>query len=147
MDDMVIFGSNKRELHRFRREIEVFLNKMGLRLKDSWCVARFVHEKSGKEFGRDLDFMGFRFYRNRTVLRRSIMIRATRLARHMKKTVSNARRFMSYLGWFTHTDTYNVFRKWISPYLDVRRLKIKIARSDARRITRCYGIRQATAHP
>ena len=147
MDDMVIFGSNKRELHRFRREIEVFLNKMGLRLKDSWCVARFVHGKSGKEFGRDLDFMGFRFYRNRTVLRRSIMIRATRLARHMKKTVSNARRFMSYLGWFTHTDTYNVFRKWIRPYLDIRRLKIKIARSDARRITRCYGIRQATAHP
>ena len=147
MDDMVIFGSNKRELHRFRCEIESFLNKMGLQLKDNWCVARFVHERSGREYGRDLDFMGFRFYRNRTVLRRSIMLRAVRLAKNMRHSARNARRFMSYLGWFSHTDTYNVFCSRIRPYLNIRKLKARIARSDKRRTIRCYGTRQATAHP
>lgn len=133
MDDMVVFGSSKRKLHRMAGEIGEYLKTLGLELKPSWCVARFVYEKDGRERGRDLDFMGFRFYRQRTVLRRCIMYRATRLARHMKGLLLNARRFMSYLGWFTHSDTYNVFCKWIRPFVNVRRLKKQIGRFDQRR--------------
>jgi len=147
MDDMVIFGPNKRELHRIRKKIEVFLNRLGLRLKENWCVARFVYERDGKEFGRDLDFMGFRFYRTRTVLRKSIMLRATRLAHNMRGTVRNARRFMSYLGWFSHSDTYNVFRRWVAPCLNVRKLKYKISRAEERRQKCRNGMKPATAHP
>lgn len=132
MDDMVVFGSNKRKLHRMRVAIEEYLATLGLELNPSWFVARFVYTKDGKEYGRDLDFMGFRFFRTRTTLRRTIMLRATRLARRMNGSILDAHRFMSYIGWFTHSDTYNVFCKWIRPYLSVRRLRLQIGRADRR---------------
>ena len=132
MDDMVVFGPNKRKLHRMVPAIRNFLAGLGLELKDDWIVARFVYEKDGLEYGRFLDFMGFRFYRQRTVLRRSIMLRATRLARHMNGLLLNARRMMSYLGWFTHSDTYNVFTSRVRPYVSIRRLRLQIRRHDRR---------------
>ena len=62
MDDMVIFGSNKKVLHRTRQAISDYLeNELGLSLKDNWQVFRFSY---GNGKGRDLDFMGFRFFRN-----------------------------------------------------------------------------------
>lgn len=39
MDDMVLLGPNKKQLHKARREIEAFLaNRLGLRLKENWQV-------------------------------------------------------------------------------------------------------------
>ena len=40
----------------------------------------------GNTHGRALDFMGFKFYRNRTTLRHNIMLRASKKARRIKKT-------------------------------------------------------------
>lgn len=55
MDDMVIFGSNKKVLHRTRQAISDYLeNELGLSLKDNWQVFRFSY---GNDKGRDLDFM------------------------------------------------------------------------------------------
>ena len=135
MDDMVVFGASKRKLHKMVPQIKDYLETLGLELKPDWFVARFVHDETGREYGRDLDFMGFRFYRQRTTLRRGIMYRATRVARSIKKkqTIFNAHRFMSYLGWFSHSDTYNVYCKWIKPFVNVRRIKLQIGRYDRRR--------------
>lgn len=42
MDDMVILGSNKKKLHRIRKEISSYLNReLGLTLKDNWQVFLF----------------------------------------------------------------------------------------------------------
>ena len=83
MDDMVIFGSNKKVLHRTRQAISDYLeNELGLSLKDNWQVFRFSY---GNDKGRDLDFMGFRFFRNRTILRKTIMYKATRKARKLSR--------------------------------------------------------------
>ena len=83
MDDMVIFGSNKKVLHRTRQAISDYLeNELGLSLKDNWQVFRFSYEN---DKGRDLDFMGFRFFRNRTILRKTIMYKATRKARKLSR--------------------------------------------------------------
>jgi len=144
MDDMVVFGASKRKLHKMIPQIQEYLAGLGLELKPDWFVARFVYEDEGKEYGRDLDFMGFRFYRERTTLRRSIMLRTTRLAKRMKRTISNAHRFMSYLGWFDHSDTYNVYLKWIKPFVVVHSIKAQIGRYDRRRFKRC-GIKAQTA--
>lgn len=90
MDDMVIFGSNKRVLHRMRQAISDYLEmELGLELKANWQVFRFSY---GNNQGRDLDFMGFRFYRNRTILRKSIMYKATRKARKISKSVFTLRK-------------------------------------------------------
>lgn len=83
MDDMVIFGSNKKVLHRTRQAISDYLeNELGLSLKDNWQVFRFSY---GNGKGCDLDFMGFRFFRNRTILRKTIMYKATRKARKLSR--------------------------------------------------------------
>ena len=132
MDDMVIFGANKRRLHEIRRMIAEYLNTIELEMKSNWCVARFVYTKNEKEYGRDLDFLGFRFYRNRTVLRKSLMLRATRCARK-QHTLENAMRIMSYIGWFDHTNTYGVYLRWIKPYVNVRQTKKQISRSARRK--------------
>lgn len=124
MDDMVIFGRNKKELHRMRKQIDEFLHEsLGLELKENWQV--FLFDWKGK--GRDLDFMGFRFYRNRTVLRRTIMYKASRKAMKIAKkehpTLHDVRQMLSYLGWLDCTDTYYMYDIWIRPYINFQRMK------------------------
>lgn len=129
MDDMVLFGSNKRELHRVRHEIEAYLNnRLGLQMKENWQVYLFDYvKKDGTHIGRDLDFMGFRFYRDRTILRKSIMLKATRKAKRIAKkahrTVYDARQMLSYLGWIDCTDTYGMYKKYIKPNINFQYLK------------------------
>lgn len=136
MDDMVVFGSNKKVLHRMRQAIADYLvDELGLELKDNWQVFRFSYiDADGEERGRDLDFMGFRFFRNRTILRKSIMYKATRKARKLSKkekpTIYDARQMLSYLGWIDCTDTYRMYHKWIKPYISFQRLKRKVSQYD-----------------
>lgn len=144
MDDMVIFGNNKQVLHRMRQAISEYLNtELGLELKSNWQVFRFSYiDREGNEQGRDLDFMGFRFYCNRTVLRKTIMYKATRKARKISKkekaTILDARQMLSYLGWIDCTDTYKMYEKWIKPYVSFQQLKRKVSRYDKHDDTRVY---------
>lgn len=117
MDDMVIFGRNKKELHRIRKEIEKYLRLINLKLKDNWQVFKIDC--------RALDFMGFRFFRNKTILRRSIMLRITRKAKVVSKrhNIKNARSMLSYLGWLKHSNSRGLYLKWIKPYVNIRQLK------------------------
>lgn len=133
MDDMIIFGSNKRELHKIRIEIEQYLNiNLGLQMKDNWQVFRFDY----KNKYRFLDYMGFRFYRTRTTLRRTILLKATRKARRIhradKVTIYAARQILSYLGWFKHTDTYGYYLREIKPFVNYQQLKRRLSNFDKR---------------
>lgn len=138
MDDMVIFGPNKRKLHRIREEIEKYLNNnLGLRLKENWQVFKFCYtDKTGKHIGRDLDFMGFRFFRDKTILRKSIMIKASRKARRIEKkekpTVYEIRQAIAYMGWISATDTYNYYLKYIKPGVNFKEFKKRISRYQKR---------------
>lgn len=142
MDDMVIFGSNKRQLHKIRAEISKYLQQeLGIELKDNWQVFRFDYIKNDehnkpKHYGRPLDFMGFKFYRDKTILRKSIMLKATRKAKKMYKkakvTIHDIRQMLSYLGWITHTNTYNMYLERIKPYIDIRAYKKRISNYDKR---------------
>ena len=114
-------------------------SELGLKLKANWQVFRFSY---GNNQGRDLDFMGFRFYRNKTVLRKSIMYKATRKARKISKkekpTILDARQMLSYLGWIDCTDTYRMYEKWIKPYVSFKQLKRKISQFDRHDPRRVY---------
>jgi len=129
MDDMVVFGNNKKELHLILGRINKFLNeKLGLRLKEDWQIFKFDYtDKEGNRKGRDLDFMGFKFYRDKTILRKSILIRATRKAKKLyKKDIINwydASSMLSYIGWINNTDTYNIYLEQIKPYINIKYLK------------------------
>lgn len=134
MDDMVIFGSNKKELHRMRKAISEFLKGIGLEMKGNWQVARFHRTVKGKDKFRFLDFMGFRFYRNRTTLRKGIMLRMTRRARRFEKHkgIYSCRKMIAALGWLNQTDTYGMYVKWMKPYINFRSIRRKISRYDRR---------------
>ena len=140
MDDMVIFGGNKKELHRIRNEIERYLNEeLGLEMKGNWQVFLFHYvRKNGKETGRFLDFMGFRFYRNRTTMRRSIMLKAARKAKRIgrkgrRKTIYDCKQMLSYLGWIDAADVYGMYRKRIKPYVNFQELRRRVGRYDRAR--------------
>ena len=137
MDDMVIYGPNKKKLHAMRKEINEYLQThLGLDLKDNWQVFRFTHgdQTDQNSKGRFLDFMGFRFYRTKITLRRSIMLRASRKAAKMCKkerpTIFDMRQMMSYYGWLSWTNTYNFYLNWIKPKLSFRVFRKKIGRSS-----------------
>lgn len=141
MDDMVIFGSNKKVLHQMRIAISQYLSdNLGLELKENWQVYRFSY---GKDKGRDLDFMGFRFYRNRTVLRKSILFKAVRKANKIAKkerpTIYDIRQMLSYLGWISCTDTYGAYLKKIKPCVDFQYMKRKMSSYDRNSDARIYA--------
>ena len=138
MDDMVILGGNKRQLHKMRQEIEKYLNEiLGLQMKDNWQVFKIEYvDKHGKTHGRALDFMGFKFYRNRTTLRRNIMLRASKKAKRIKNkdkpTLYDCRQMLSYTGWISATDTYGFYKKYIKPYVNIRYMKKRISKYERR---------------
>lgn len=138
MDDMVIFGSNKKKLHKMRILISQYLNqRLGLELKNNWQVFRFDYVKGNKHYGRDLDFMGFRFFRNKTILRKKMLYKASRKARKMRKkqyiTEYDCRQMLSYLGWIDDTNTYNAYTHFIKPFISFKFCKRRISKYDKTR--------------
>ena len=70
MDDMLLFHRNKKELRKVKDEIEIYLHKENLKLKENWQLF--------KTESRPIDFLGYRFYRGYTTLRRSNFLRIKR---------------------------------------------------------------------
>lgn len=139
MDDMVIFGRNKKELHRMQQEIERCLNeKFHLLMKYNHQVFRFdyIERKTGLRKGRPLDFMGFQFYHDKTILRESIMLSITRKANRMAKkekiTWYDASAMLSYMGYITHTDTYDMYFERVKPCVEVKKLKKLVSKHSKR---------------
>lgn len=132
MDDMVIFGSNKRKLHKTRIATEDYLNTLGLTLKDNWQIFPIG--------SRGLDFMGFRFFRAKVTLRKSILRKARRKAIRIhnkdKPTIYDARQMVSYIGWLEQTDTYWFYLKHIKPLINFQYLKRRLSRYD-KRMAKC----------
>ncbi len=138
MDDMVILCPNKRKLRKIKEEIEKYLNeKLHLRLKENWQIYRFV-DKDNKN-GRDIDFMGMRFFRTKIILRKSLLKRIYRKALKLNKkkelykkgigtgvNYRDAMSMLSLLGWTKHADVYNYFQKWLKPLINPRALRKKV---------------------
>lgn len=124
------------------RRVNEYLQKhLGLRLKENWQVFRFdyIDHRNSQRKGRPLDFMRFKFYKDKTILRRSIMLRATRKARRIGKKPNvnwrDASSMLSYMGWVTHTDTYCMYLLWIKPYINVKQMK-KIVSKHQKKVNR-----------
>lgn len=141
MDDITFFSNNKKDLHKAIAYIRMFIGRrFRLKLKGNYQVCKFDYEKKGKVIGRPLDFMGFVFRRDRTTIRKKIMLSATRLARRLRKAKEagrgyyqkNIQAMLSYMGWFTCTDTYSCYLVWIKPYIVVRNLKAILSKIQRR---------------
>lgn len=125
IDDIVLFNKSKKELHKDFEIIKQYLGSLNLEIKGNWQVFKFEYTTSkGAEIGRPLDFMGFKFYRNKTTLKKSILFKATKKARRMaakeKITWYDASQLMSYMGWFKCTDSHDAFLKYIQPCVSIK---------------------------
>lgn len=96
-----------------------------------------THEKLMMTYGRPLDFMGFEFHRNKTIMRESIMLRLTKKALQISKqekiNPKDASSLLSSLGWIDNTDTYGMYEERIKPYVEIKKLK-KIVSKRQRRL-------------
>lgn len=142
MDDMVLFDESKKKLHQAIAAIRQFIGRrFRLKLKRNYQVCKFDFvKKSGKAIGRPVDFMGFVFFRDRTLIRKSIMLSATRLAAKMDRTKEAHRGYfrrhieamISYVGWFSCTDSYGCYEDYIKPHVNIGKLKKIISKLQRR---------------
>lgn len=127
MDDIVMFGSNKKKLRKALLEIMNFLYDINLKLKPNYQIFKLD--------ARALDFMGFRFFRHKVILRKSLMYRITRKAAKIKKksniTNKDASSMISYMGWVKHSQTYKVYNNWIKAKVKIKDLK-QIIRNNSK---------------
>ena len=142
MDDISIFDGAKKKLHGAVEAIRIFLGRrFRLKLKRNFQVCKFDFTPKGRRrIGRPLDYMGFLFFREKTLIRKSILLAATRLASSLHKAKEAGRGYfethikamLSYMGWFDCSDTYGAYVKYIKPNVKIGRLKKIISKLDRR---------------
>jgi len=98
-DDIVVFGADKVVLHAIRRDVDLALMNMGLTMKGNWQV--FPVDVRG------IDFLGYRFFRDYTLVRKSIVQAFKRKYRRRSESSISA-----YNGWFCWADTHNLRQKY-----------------------------------
>lgn len=141
MDDMCLFSNSKRQLHKAVKAIREFLAGLCLKLKGNWQVFPTA--------SRSVDFLGFRFFRERTTLRKNL---ALRMRRRVKKVNRYAKRnngrtrprdasaVMSYTGWLKGTSCQGFYEEHIKPYINFKKLKEAIRHETRIRAGTAYCI-------
>ena len=113
MDDIVVLGSDKKELHDLRCDIESYLKEnLNLTLKENWQVF--------PTYVRGVDFVGYRSFGDYTLLRKSTSKKLKRKMRDLSKREfqeTDINSIMSYKGWLEHCNSYNLQQKYIEPLL------------------------------
>lgn len=144
MDDMTVFDTDLKKLHHIRDMVEKYLReKLSVDLKGNWQVFPLAINRKDKN-GRPLDFMGFKFYREYTSLRKSILFRARQKANRIYKkrklgkpiTWKDATSMISYMGWINHTSTYQYYLDYIKPKVIIRVMKYKVSK-HSRKENKC----------
>ena len=111
-DDIVILHSDKQVLSLLRKEISAYLKfELFLSLKKNWQV--FPVDVRG------IDFLGYRFFHDYTLLRKGTVHRFKRKIALIKKKhkclqpISVISGVMSYWGWLKFADCYRLQNKYI----------------------------------
>lgn len=106
MDDIVVLGANKKELHKINKKFHYILKeKFDLEIKDNWQI--FPVDARG------IDFIGYRLFRNKVILRKRIYKRA----RYVFSRGYIHKALPSYYGWCKHANVktfmykHNVYEK------------------------------------
>lgn len=110
VDDMVLSGPNKRKLHKAKITIEKYLrDNFKLSLKSNWQLF--------KVDSRGIDFLGYRFFRDKIILRKSNSLRIRRrfkkIENKFKLNYKDASAIISYHGMMRKTDSYTFYNKKI----------------------------------
>jgi RNA-directed DNA polymerase len=119
VDDLVILGGNKKELHRIRRLIDEYLSSINLKMKGDWQVFLITT--------RAIDFLVFRFFRDKTILRKCnalrIRRRITKISKKENLNYSDACAVISYWGWIKRSNSYNFYNKYVKSKVSLGKAK------------------------
>lgn len=119
MDDVVIFASSKEELHKIHRKVTAYTRDyLHLNIKGNYQI--FPTKVRG------VDFVGYRFFGEYTLLRKSTAINFKQKMRACRKkmennippTYSEWCSFNSYKGWLGNCDSYRLFKKYMEPLIE-----------------------------
>ena len=106
MDDILLIGSQKRDLKKAISAVAAKAAKMGLEIKPGYQI---------KEIGRNaIDMMGFKIYRTHAEIRGRIFLRIRRSFRRAAKnpTTRIAKKCISYYGFLKHTNSRRIEKRW-----------------------------------
>lgn len=104
-DDVVVLGTDKKEVWKAVNNIVAYAeNEMHQGLHTGYCV-QIIDEY------HSLDFVGFRFYFNHTLLRKRMKNKFKRKMHSLKDPMRMYRCAMSYKGWLMHCDGFNLWRR------------------------------------
>lgn len=119
MDNLTIFGSNKRKLHYLFEEIRSWLSEHTLSVKNDWQI--FKCDK------RLPQAVGYRFGRSFTLIKKRNLLRIKRaLNRYKKKGYAipkMAASLISRLGQLKHCNNYRIYKKIYWKYNIIKELK------------------------
>lgn len=122
VDDLVLLGPNKKALHRARIAVDDYLHGINLQMKGNWQV--FLVN------ARAIDFLGLRFYRDHTTLRKRNALRIRRRMRKIRRkdrlTYEDACAVVSYWGWIKRSDSYEFYHRYVRPYVTLAQAKQRI---------------------
>lgn len=132
VDDIVSIGPNKRKLHRVHDMIEKRLREKKLEIKKNWQVFRLS--------SRPIDFLGFKFYKDRTTIRKTILKRVKRkivkVSKMRKISLRNASGLLSQLGYVKRTDSQYFREKYMKNIISKKRLRKVVSDESKRKILR-----------
>lgn len=135
MDNITMFGGNKKLLHKARKLIADFMrSKLGLRMKSNWQVYPTAK--------RMVAAVGYRFSRTHIILRKRNFLRFTRQCRRAQKRLnaglrvaySQASGLLSRIGMLRHCNSHKVRVKYVDP-IGIKHLK-EVVRYESKRRSR-----------
>lgn len=139
MDDVVIFASSKEELHEIHRKVTAYTRDyLHLNIKGNYQI--FPTRVRG------VDFVGYRFFGEYTLLRKSTAINFKRKMRACRKkmennippTYSEWCSFNSYKGWLGNCDSYRLFKKYMEPLIEYMQNYYEREVKDHGEVYKCY---------
>jgi len=129
-DDMVFLASTKEELHILLSDIKKYLAALKLTLKGNEQIFPIAENRADKH-GRGLDFVGFVFYHNQTLMRKSIKQNFCRMAARLNKKLNISARdykqkLCSWYGWAKVSNSKHLLKTIIkSQFYDTFVLRCK----------------------
>lgn len=115
-DDIVFFSDSKEFLHRlFNEKIKPYIeNELELKVKSNWQIFPIAKNRYDKS-GRALDYVGYKFYREQKLIRKSIkqnFCRAVSKANKKKNITPKEYKqsICSWLGWAKHSDSKHLLK-------------------------------------
>lgn len=130
VDDVMMFSNSKSQLKKTFALVKQHLGKLRLKVKKNYSLIQIQKEP--------VSFLGFVFMKNITRLRKPIVqhifrtIKAIKKAnkQHRKVWIKVERRLMSYMGWIKNSNAYTLFKTYMKPNINMKKIRKHISMVD-----------------